>query len=376
VAGQIIKRGERKFLVRIFLGRDANGKRKYHNHTVHGTKKDAEKYRNQKLRELDIGEFVEPSKELFKDHVDRWLEQVVKHRVREKTYQDYKRRLELYIFPSLAEVTLSQVTPDVIQEIYSNMLERGLSSRSVRYVHTILKNSLNQAVKWGKIYRNPCDLVDLPRLETKEMHVLSPDEAVRFLEATVYSRFKALFSLLITTGMRPGEALALKWPDINLDKGKVTVNKTLTRVKGRGWKLEEPKTTKSRRTIPIPEDVVKDLKEHRAAQAEHKLQVEAYHDHGFVFASETGEPMSETNLSRRDFKRVLKQAGLPDIRLYDLRHTCATLLLAAGENPKIVSERLGHTDITLTLGTYSHVLPDMQEEATEKLNNMLFIKVT
>ena len=195
--------------------------------------------------------------------------------------------------------------------------------------------------------------------------------------------------------MRPEEALGLKWEDVDFKNNRIHVKRVLTRTK-EGWNLEEPKTSKSRRTIPLPKEVIKSLKEHKKNQAEEKLKAKEtlnydkdkekfkpeelkeklndpkiYVDYGFVFAAQNGSPLEERNVSRY-FKDLLKKENLPDIRLYDLRHTCATLLLAAGENPKVVSKRLGHASITLTLDTYSHVLPDMQKQATDKLEKMLF----
>ena len=374
MAGSIKKRGENKFLVRIYMGLDTQGKRIYHNKTIHGSKKDADRYLNKTLRERDTGTFVEPSKESLSDYLEKWLETVVKQRVREKTYLDYKDRVRLYLNPALGEKTLHQVKPDDIQAAYNSMMERGLSPRSVRYAHTILKNALDQAVRWGKLYRNPADLVDLPRQKKEEMKVLTPEQAAAFMEATIYSPWKAFFSLLLASGMRPGEALGLKWGDVDFANKRVTVNRSLTRTKGSGWTLEEPKTARSRRTIPLPSTVVKDLKEHEKQQKAEILAAKPgkYKEQGFVFAAENGEPMSDKNIMRRHFKPLLESAGLPDIRIYDLRHTCATLLLAAGENPKVVSERLGHASITLTLDTYSHVLPDMQAAAAEKLEGILF----
>ncbi|MBS3982821.1 MAG: site-specific integrase [Dethiobacter sp.] len=325
--------------------------------------------------ERDTGTFVEPGKETLAEYMDEWLNTVVKARVREVTYRDYLDRTRLYIKPALGELRLPQVTPDGIQALYSKMLESGLSPRSVRYVHAILRNALQQAVKWGKLYRNPADLVDLPRQKKEEMKVLTPAEAARFMDAVIYSPWKAFFSLLLSSGMRPSEALGLKWPDIDFEGGKITVNRSLTRPRGAAWVLDETKTNKSRRTIPLPASVMADLREHKADQSAVKLKKKKggqYNDMGFVFTSENGEPARDNNLLKRHFKPLLKDAGLPDIRLYDLRHTCATLLLAAGENPKVVSERLGHASISLTLDTYSHVLPDMQKAATEKLETMLF----
>jgi len=208
------------------------------------------------------------------------------------------------------------------------------------------------------------------------MKVLTPEEAGRFVDAIVYSKWKPLFSLMIATGVRPSEALALKWQDINLEKKRITINRSITRPKpgSSQWNLQETKTTRSRRTIPIPDSVVEDLKEHKKKQNNEIVRAKpgTYTNYGFVFAAENGEPAMENNILRRHFKPLLKSAGLPDIRMYDLRHTHATLLLKAGENPKVVSERLGHASITLTLDTYSHVLPDMQEAAAEKIEGMLF----
>ncbi|MDY6827584.1 MAG: site-specific integrase [Bacillota bacterium] len=362
--GQIIKKGPKKYLVRVYLG-EVDGKRKYLNKTIHGNKDNARQYVNKIIYERDIGTYTAPSKELLSSYLDTWAETALKARVRERTYLDYMDRLRLYVKPEIGHLRLHKITPENIQALYNKMLEKGLSSRSVRYTHTILKNALDQAVKWGKLYRNPCALVDLPRQKKEEMKTLTPAQAVKFIEAAAESPWKALFTLLLASGMRPSEALALKWSDIDFEKKRVTVNRSLTRPRGGGWRLQELKTSGSRRTVPLPATVINDLREHKNNQKIVKLD-------GFVFSAKGGEPAHEGNISRRHFKPLLREAGLPDIRLYDLRHTCATLLLAAGENPKVVSERLGHAGITLTLDTYSHVLPDMQDRATAKLEKMLF----
>ncbi|MFE4201981.1 tyrosine-type recombinase/integrase [Aneurinibacillus aneurinilyticus] len=371
MSGQIIPRGKDTWLVRVFIGRDENGKRKYHNKTIHGGKKVAQKYLNDMLREKDAGTLEEPTKMTINEYLDRWLETSAKGRVRPQTYEGYKRELRLYIRPQLGEYKLSKLNALTIQSVYKQYQEeRGLAPATIRRAHVIFSSAMNQAVKWGMISKNPCEHVDLPRKERKEMNVFTPEEARIFLEAAVYDRWHALYVLLLTTGMRPGEALGLKWGDIK--DGKIRIQRTLIR-RGAGWRLDEPKTSRSRRTIPLPGTAVDVLKEHKLRQTEQRFKAgENYHNHDFVFAVENGEPINLSNLTNHSFKPLLKGAGLKNIRLYDLRHTCATLLLAAGENPKVVSERLGHESITLTLDTYSHVLPDMQKKAAEKLENMLF----
>ena len=385
MAGSIVEKGKDKFMVRVYTGMTAEGKRKYHSKTF-DSRKDAQKYLNKVLRERDTGEFIEVSKEYFGSYIDNWLKNTAKPRITEKTYRSYEQMVRLYLKPALADYKLARITPEQIQTIYNDLIDKGLSPRTVRYTHTVLRSALQQADKWGKINRNPADLVDLPKAERKEMKALSPAEAAEFMKAASYNRLKALFSLVLTSGIRPGEALGLRWQDVDLDNSRITINRALTRG-GKGWKLEEPKTSRSRRTIPIPKEVMSDLEEVRQSQERAAIErktiikwhpekvksLKPYTDHGFVFATETGEPFSERNVIRGYFKPLLKQAGLSDsIRLYDLRHSCATLLLAAGENPKVVSERLGHASITLTLDTYSHVLPGMQESASYKLGVMLF----
>ena len=383
--GQIIERGKNKYLVKVFLGKDGNGKRKYHNKTITGSKRDAQAYLNQKLHEKNQGMLINAGKYTVSEYMDKWLSSAVKGSVREKTYLDYKDRIRLYVTPAIGQVKLKDLKPEQIQTLYNDMQDRGLSARSVRYVHSILKSALAQAVAWNYISINPLGErknVKLPKQVKKEMKYLSPEQAKIFMEATKFSAHKALFSLLLVSGIRPGEALGLKWQDIDFDTKTVTIKRVLSRVNGKELQLiEDTKTAKSKRTIPVTKDVIEDLKEIKQEQdkasAERKaaekwgLPVKEYNDQGLVFANEVGNPIDEGNILKRHFKPLLREAGLPDMRLYDLRHTCATLLLAAGENPKIVSERLGHSTISLTLDTYTHVLPNMQQGATVKLEKIL-----
>jgi integrase len=399
MAGQLIKRGG-AWLVRVYLGRDEEtGKRRYHNKTIHGRKKDAQAYLNKALRERDTGDFTEPSRESLSKYLDRWLETAAKPSVRPRTFADYEGIVRRYLKPELGSYALGSVSPVAIQALYTKMMApeddggMGLSARSVRYAHAVLHRALQKAVKWRLISRNPAaDVVeDLPRLEEKEMAAWGKEEARRFLAAARSrpadpavverdghdpnegreDRWLALWTVLLSTGLRPGEALALKWTD--LEGNNLRIRRTLVRRGGaKGWRFEEPKTDRSRRVVSLPASTVDALRRHRVRQAEEKLAAGvAYEDQGLIFATSTGAPPDQTTLSRRYFRPLLELAGLPRVRMYDLRHSAATLLLVAGVHPKIVSERLGHSTITLTIDTYSHVMPHMQEEAAAKIEAML-----
>ena len=374
MAGQIYKRSERTWQVRIFIGRDTNGKQIFHRKTIHGTKKDADTYRNKVVRDMDMGAFIEPAVLAFKDYLDKWLRTAARQRLRERTYGSYAELLERYVHPTLGEKRLCDVRPLDIQNLYTEMTERGLSPRTVRYTHAILKSALKQAIRWHMLIHNPCEAVELPRSERREMKAFSPEEAESFLKAAKENEQGVIFAFALATGMRPEEYLGLKWSDMDLEKGAAVVRRVLVRRKGGGWYFGEPKTSRSRRTIPLPITLVKLLAAHRRKQAEARLKAgAAYQNNDLVFATGGGTPHSSRNLAQRQFLAILKKAEVPlNFRLYDLRHSCATLLLVAGENPKVVSERLGHASVVLTLDTYSHVLPTMQEAASQKLERILF----
>ena len=365
MAGQIVPRGKGVFTVRVFIGRDANGKRDYRNQTVKGSKKDAQALLNKLLREKDMGTLTESSRMSLNDYLDHWLETAIKPRVRTRTYEDYKGIARRYIRAPLGDKMLTQITPVNLQKVYSDLSGRGLAPRTVRYCHTVLHNALGQAVKWRMIPQNPALYVDLPRKQHREMHAMTEAEAGRFLAAAASEENHALFALLLTTGLRPSEALGLKWSDFDPRNKTLSVARVVTHPVGGGWAFEAPKTAKSRRSFEVPGGLAPILAEHRTKPSENP--------HNLIFPNLNGDPLHIQNVSRVVYKRILRRAGLAEsFRLYDLRHTCATLLLLAGVHPKVVSDRLGHSSISETMDTYSHVIPGMQREASDKLDTMLF----
>ncbi len=371
-SGSIKKKRDGLFLVSIFLGRDANSKRRYVAKQIEGTIKDAQKYLNTALSEKDQGIFVEPSSLTVDKYLTKWLEAAARPRVSRRTADGYAGLLQRYIRAPLGQKRLDKLQPLDIQKVYGEMLARGLSARIVRHTHSALHNALKQACKWGLLARNPSDLVELPKVPYKERRVLSPDEAASFLKAAAVMPHGLIFEFALLTGMRPEEYLALQWADVDMTTGAAQIKRALVRHK-KSWSFEEPKTARSRRTVFLPAPVLRRLAVHKRKQAAARLKLgAAWQAHDLVFCSEEGTPLSIPNLTYRYFRPILTKAKLPRIRLYDLRHTCATLLLMAEENPKVVSERLGHSTIVLTLDTYSHVLPTMQQQATARLEKMLY----
>ncbi|HEY8477997.1 MAG TPA: site-specific integrase [Chloroflexota bacterium] len=226
-------------------------------------------------------------------------------------------------------------------------------------------------LRWGLLGRNPCDAVNPPKVTKPELRVLTPEEARRFLAAVAGHRLEALFTLALTTGMRQGELLGLKWQDVDLEMGVVRVRRALQRLRRVGFVEVEPKSATSRRAARLVPLAVTALRRHRARQLEERLQAgTAWEDRDLVFCTEHGRPLTHTTVLRA-FWRLLDEAQLPRIRFHDLRHSTATLLLAQGTHPKIVQELLGHSSISLTLDTYSHVLPHLQLEATARLQQLL-----
>jgi len=378
MAGQIIKRGDRKYLVRIYQGLNSQThKRRYHNHMVNGTRKDAEKWLTQALRRRDLGESLEPCALLFDEFLDQWLEMTVKPRVRERSYLDYRFYLKRYIRPAFGKKRLADLKPIDLQTLYAELQQRGLSARTIRFVHMLLGNALKQAVRWQMIRQNPVAMVDPPKVVRHEMKSLTPEQARAFISALEGDPHGVVLAFALTTGARPEEYMALKWSDIDWEARTVTIRRALVwHYKPTRWYFSEPKTPRSRRTIPLSPTLLKQLSEHKRRQAEERLRAGSeWQNNDLVFPKWHGGPLELATL-RLWFRAALKRAEVPQhFRLYDLRHSCASLLMAEGLNPKVVSERLGHASVAITLDIYSHVSPGMQAEASERLENLLFGKL-
>jgi integrase len=322
------------------------------------------------MADRDSGLIFDAGKVTVGDYLDRWLADTVKGTVRTSTYERNEEIVRLHIKPSLGRVGLKKLTPTHVRGLYSEKLDSGLAPATVRRIHSTLHKALSQAVSDGIVPRNAAH-VKAPRPAPEEIRPLSEDEARAFLDAARQSgeRFEALYVLAITTGLRRGELLGLRWDDADLEFGTLRVGRALVREGGRHT-LGETKTRRGRRQINLTPRTVNALKKHRKKQLEEKMKLAGlYKDHGLIFASGVGTPVNPENLVKRSFKPLLKKAGLPEIRFHDLRHTCATLLLSRGVHPKLVQELLGHATIAMTLDTYSHYLPSMGDQAAGAMGN-------
>ncbi len=320
------------------------------------------------MADRDEGISFSAGKLTLGEYLRVWLEDSVKDSVKPATYEGYARMVRNHIAPAFGGLKLKNLTPPHLRRLYKEKLDSGLGTRSVQYTHTTLHKALKQAADDGLIPRNVADSVKAPQLKRTEMKPLTSEQAKALLEAARGDRFEAMYVLAITAGLRQGELLGLKWEDMDLEAGKLQVRRTL--YKGN---FTAPKTAKSRRTIKLTTRAVEALKRHREAQREEGEQLAGlWQDQGLIFTTQVGTPVNRHNLYSRNFKPLLEKAGLPHtVRFHDLRHTCATLLLSKNVNPKVVSEMLGHANVTVTLDTYSHVLPHMQDGAVDAMDSSL-----
>jgi integrase len=298
------------------------------------------------------------------EYLTRWLSHSVRDTVSQKTYERYESIVRVHLSPALGRIKLKALTPDHVRGLYREKLDSGLAPRSVLHIHRTLSKALKQPTDDGLIPRNAAASVKPPQARREEMQPLSRDQVRMFLDTVKGDRMEALYVLAVTSGLRQGELLALKWEDVDLEGTNPTleVRRSLSETRGRR-SFVTPKSGRGRH-LRLSKRAAGALRAHRKRQLEERVRKAGlWEDHGLIFPSEVGTPMSGRNLYRA-FKIRVKRASLPQtLRFHDLRHTCATLLLRQGVNPKFVQELLGHADISLTLNTYSHVLPEMGDAA-------------
>ncbi len=340
------------------------------------TKKEASEKLRTALFERQQGTLVTAPQQTVSQYLEHWLEYIIKPTIRPRSHERYEEIVRLHIVPILGKLKLQEITPQHVQTLQSKKLGEGLSRTTVAAIHGMLHKALEDAVRLGLVVRNVCDAVSPPRKQHKEIKPLTPDQARKLLEAAKGHPQEALFVLALATGMRRGELLGLKWQDIDFAQGVLHVRRVLSRTPtkmgretGDRYVEAETKTERSRRSIVVASFALEALKQHRVRQQEaRRLAGDAWQDHDYVFCTPLGTHLNPGHSVLVQLKILLEKAGLPDIRFHDLRHSAATLLLSMGVHPKVVQEILGHSEISMTMDIYSHVLPTMQKDAMEKLN--------
>ncbi|MGH2787212.1 MAG: tyrosine-type recombinase/integrase [Actinomycetota bacterium] len=385
--GHIRKRGS-SWAVIVDLGQDPDtGKRKQKWHSGFPTRKAAQEALVEILGRLKTGNYVTPKKLTFGEYLESWLSGL-KSQVRPSTWESYERNVRIHVKPRLGHIYVQQLTPTALTSCYAELLDggrregrnvtegrgEGLSPRTVHYIHTIIHRALRDAMNDGIVVQNVADRARPPKqraVKSNEMRTWAASELRAFLEHVTEDRLYPVFMVAATTGMRRGEVLGLRWRDIDLDAARASIRQTIVCVRHEIC-FSEPKTKKGKRSVPLAPETVAVLRAHRKRQAEERLAIgAAYEDRDLVFAGPNGSPLDPESVSLV-FDRRVARSGLPRVRFHDLRHTFATLALQASVHPKVVSEILGHSNISITLDTYSHAIPAMQEAATTQVAQLVF----
>jgi integrase len=333
------------------------------------TQEEAGNVLNELLYEQRHGTLITEKDQTVKQYFERWLE-IHKTKIRWSTYLRYQTLVKKHILPALGRLSLHKLTAHDLESLYARKLEEGLSPISVEAIHKTIHLALKQAVRWRLINRNVSEDISPPReTHLHERQVLTPEQAQQLLAAAKGHRLEAMITLALTTGMRRGELLALRWRDIDFGQNCLYIRRSASRLPG-GYQVTEPKTARGKRKNILPHFVMEALQQHRIRQKELKLKAGPYwEENDLVFCNIYGRFLNTQSLFVL-FSSLLKKAGLPHMRFHDLRHSAATILGAMGISAKVIQELLGHSSITITLNVYSHVLPSMQQEAMDKLDSL------
>ncbi len=362
--GSVFQRKDGRWVVQIELG---DGKRKLY--YVKTQKEGVEKLRKAQ-RELEQGTLVTGPQQTVEQYLTYWLEEVHKSSIKISTYVKYRKLINGYIIPALGHLKLEKLTPQHVKSLYNQKAKDGLAAKTINSIHGVLHEALKNAVLWNLVSRNVCDVVSPPRMVKTEKQSLTMEQAHKLLESVRSHRLEMLLTLALTTGMRRGEMLALRWADIDLERQTIKVHRTVDYIPKHGYVETEPKTAAGRRMILLPSFVVDMLKQHRVQQLEARLKAGSmWEDRDLVFTGLKGGYFNPRYLEKL-FSKVIAEAGLPHITLHNLRHSAATLLLSMGVPLKVIQEILGHSNFAITANIYTDVLPSMQKEAMDKWDNV------
>jgi integrase len=361
--------GLQRWSAAVSLGYDLNGKRK--RKYVYGkTRKEVAEKLKELHKDQQLGLPITSGRQTLGKFLDQWLTDVARPNLRPSTYATYQLHVRNHISPALGRIPLQQLGPQDIQSFINAKLATGLAPRTVGDIHAVLRTALTQAVKWGLVARNVATLVNRPRIPKKQPTFLTPEQSVSFIEASAGDRYQPLFITALSIGLRRGEALGLRWEDVDFERGVITLRQAMQRVEGK-LRPVELKTHAAHRSINLPGLTIAALRRQRVHQMEDRLLAgSTWNDTGLVFTSRLGTPIDPRNY-KRALDRALHRAGLHHIRIHDMRHTAASLMLSQNISPKVISEVLGHARVGITLDIYSHLYEPMRQEAAARMDEAL-----
>lgn len=357
-----------------FWRTDTAAGRKQHTKGGFRTKKEAQQFLNGTMAAIQDGVFSQPTRVTFGQFLtERWLP-ARQMALRPSTFASYRVAINLHVIPELGHVQIQQLSPDRLDLFYAHLVAKGLSAKTVRNIHVVIHRALGDAVRKNLVPRNVAAAADPPQLNRanrEEMRTWTPEQLRKFFDGIAEHRLAAAYVLAATTGMRRGEILGVRWRDVDFKARRLQVQQTVLSVE---YKITvgRPKTRRGERKIALDAETIRMLTDHRSAQRREKELLGAgYHDHGLVFAREDGSPVHPDYFSQT-FDRAVKRLQLPKIRLHDLRHTHATLGLAAGIHVKVMSDRLGHATTSFTQDIYMHAIPAVEEDAADQIADLVF----
>lgn len=367
--GSITKRGKKSWRLQVFLGKGPDGKTERYFETVSGIKQDADNRLTELLAEFGKGNLPPRGKLTLAEHLQNWLDGYVKTNCSQRTHDGYQSIIKNHLIPVLGQHQLKKLTQQHIQVYYAKACEK-LSSRTVHHQHRVLSQALKYAVRQGYLGRNPCELVDPPSPQGKSMRTLTQSEVHDLLISAERNYYYPVIYTAVSSGLRQAELLGLRWRDIDIASRSISVNRALYKRRGI-CEFIEPKTAHSRRRVSMTSKLAKFLGEYRLERERlyHQIGITTTLD-DLVFATVEGKPLNPPSLTR-EFARMVKRAGLDNVRFHDLRHTFASLMLQRGVPPKVISEALGHASVAFTMDVYSHILPGMQSDAMALLDEVL-----
>jgi integrase len=383
--GSIYRMADGRWRAAVTVGKDANGKPKRKVFTA-STRREVKDQLNDALKDLKLGILVPPDKQTLAQFLTWWLKEVVRPSARPKTMKAYDYQTRIHLIPGLGDILLQKLTPQQVQRFLNDRLtqlsdrtKRPLSAKTVRHLHRTLCTAINSAVKYGNVARNVATLVDPPRAVKPNIKFLTVEQARTLLETAQGDRLFALYATVLSLGLRLGEGLGIAWPDVDLDTGRFNIHQALQRIDKKlypdrgGLQLVEPKGGYSARVVTLPAVTIAALRHRQAEQEEERRWAGTRwrNDWNLVFTTRDGKPLDERNVLRRFQEKILAIAGVPKMRIHDLRHSAVAILIAQGVNIKAISELLGHSSVAFTLQVYGHLLEETKRETATKMDAAL-----